>query len=70
MAARMAREASGEAKARGYRLREAEDVEFDDEDGLTELDETHQRSTAWWADEISGCPSSIEETVLVLLGKV
>lgn len=46
MAARVAREASGEAKARGYRQREAEDLEPDDEDGLGEPDITHQRSTA------------------------
>jgi hypothetical protein len=63
----MARAASGEAKARGYRLREAEELEPDDEEGLAEPDLTHQRSTAWWADPISGCPSTLEETVMVLL---
>lgn len=46
MAARMARKVSGEAKARGYRQRELEDLEPDDEDGLAEPDITHQRSTA------------------------
>lgn len=67
--ARLAREVSGEAKARGFRTKETEDIEPDDEDDLAEPDATHQRSTAWWADEISGCPSSIEETVLVMLGR-
>ena len=46
LAARVAREVFGEAKARGYRQREVEDLEPYDEDGLGEPDITHQRSTA------------------------
>ncbi|KAG5220575.1 RNA dependent RNA polymerase-domain-containing protein [Salix suchowensis] len=41
---------------------------MDDEDGLHQFDYAiQQRSTAWWADPISGCPSSLEETVMYLL---
>jgi RNA-dependent RNA polymerase len=68
MNARRAREAGGEARAKGYGEREGEDVEVDDEDDLQLLDNAAiQRSKAWWTDEISGCPSSLEETVMVLL---
>jgi RNA-dependent RNA polymerase len=65
--ARRAREAGGEARARGYGDREAEDVEGGDEDDLQLLNAAHQRSKAWWTDEISGCPSTLEDTVMVLL---
>jgi hypothetical protein len=41
MAARIAREISGE-----YKEREAEDLEPDDEDDFSDQDITHQRSTA------------------------
>jgi RNA-dependent RNA polymerase len=70
MMARRAREASGEARAKGYGERglDAEDVEADDEDDLQQLDTAlRQRSSAWWADQVSGCPSTLEETVMVLL---
>lgn len=68
MNARRAREAGGEARAKGYGEREAEDVEIEDEDDLEQQDNAlRQRSKAWWTDEISGCPSSLEETVMVLL---
>lgn len=66
MAARMAREAPGEARSKGYADRDNEDAESDDED---ELEQPHvsERSTAWWADQISGCPSSLDECVMLLL---
>ena len=41
--------------------------ELDDEDGFTQLDILEQKSAAWWADPVSGCPSSLEETVMSLL---
>ncbi|KAF4602055.1 hypothetical protein EYR40_005257 [Pleurotus pulmonarius] len=67
MAARLAREKRGEARLQGYSNGEV-DLEMDDEDGLHQFDYTiQQRSTAWWADPISGCPSSLEETVMYLL---
>ncbi|KAG6907743.1 hypothetical protein DXG01_007543 [Tephrocybe rancida] len=60
---RRAREAVGEARARGFASysSESDDADEDDEDM------GQARSTAWWADQTSGCPSSLEETVLVLL---
>jgi RNA-dependent RNA polymerase len=69
--ARRVREAAGEARARGLGDRLAEEVyndDDDDEEGLMTFDRAiDERSTAWWADQISGCPSSLEETVMVLL---
>lgn len=65
-AARLAREAPGEARVRGYGQREFEDPEADDDDPLDQ-DLKSSKSTAWWADQTSGCPSSLEETVMVLL---
>ncbi|KAG6899618.1 hypothetical protein C0993_008698, partial [Termitomyces sp. T159_Od127] len=62
---RRAREAVGEARARGLNSYSNEDDD-EDEDGM-KYDIGQERSKAWWADQISGCPSSLEETVLVLL---
>ncbi|GLB39244.1 putative RNA-dependent RNA polymerase [Lyophyllum shimeji] len=66
--ARRAREAAGEARVRGFgdRSNEEDDGEEDEDD--LEFDKTlEERSTAWWADQTSGQPSSLEETVMVLL---
>ena len=64
MAARIARESTWTARARGVQLYEqeddSEDEEADDADSLPQ-------STAWWGDDISGCPSSLEETVMSFL---
>ncbi|OAX44361.1 hypothetical protein K503DRAFT_846492 [Rhizopogon vinicolor AM-OR11-026] len=65
VAARLAREAGGEARSRGFSFKET-DIEDDDEDDLDAAID-NPRSIAWWGDEVSGCPSSLEETVMVLL---
>ncbi|KAL6305950.1 RNA dependent RNA polymerase-domain-containing protein, partial [Sparassis latifolia] len=65
IAQRLARMAVGTARARGYVFEDRE--QEDDEDGINGLDGMGIRSTAWWADPISGCPSTLEETVMVLL---
>jgi len=66
---RRAREAVGEARVRGFSNRspEEESLEDDDaeEDGFEIDDVPH--SVPWWTDQISGCPSTLEETVMVLL---
>ncbi|KAG2369444.1 RNA dependent RNA polymerase-domain-containing protein [Suillus spraguei] len=62
---RLAREAGGEARSRGFAVKD-DDIEDDDEDDLNAVIEI-PRSVAWWGDEISGCPSSLEETVMVML---
>ncbi|KAI0674419.1 RNA dependent RNA polymerase-domain-containing protein [Trametes maxima] len=68
MMARMTREAAGRARASGYVAEEYEDEDVDDEDGLKGLDKAlKEQSSAWWEDPISGQPSSLEETCLVLL---
>jgi len=64
MAARIARESSWTARARGVQLYEQED---DSEDEEADDTDSLPRSTAWWGDDISGCPSSIEETVMSFL---
>ena len=66
---RLVRESAGMARARGLTRYDVDDDDKEeDEDGLAELDELlKQQSTAWWADPTSGCPSTIPETVLVLL---
>jgi RNA-dependent RNA polymerase len=66
--ARKAREAVGEARFRGYKTRSQDELE-DDEDDIDEEEgfDSAQRSTAWWTDQISGCPSSLAETVIELL---
>jgi len=66
---RRTRECGGEARSRGYEKYETADdaeEEDDDEDGLRQMQDM-EKSTAWWRDEISGCPSTLEETVMVLL---
>ncbi|KAL4070840.1 RNA dependent RNA polymerase-domain-containing protein [Scleroderma citrinum] len=62
--ARMAREAAGEARMRGFSDKDMD--EDDDEDGLDGFQDSPQ-SVAWWTDEISGCPSSIGEVIVALL---
>ncbi|KAG1757697.1 RNA dependent RNA polymerase-domain-containing protein [Suillus lakei] len=62
---RLAREAGGEAQSRGFAVKDDE-IEDDDEDDLNAVIES-PRSVAWWGDEVSGCPSSLEETVMVML---
>jgi len=59
MAARIARESAWTAKARG--------VQLYDQDSSTEDDDSLSHSIAWWGDEISGCPSSLEETIMSFL---
>ncbi|KAG5653736.1 hypothetical protein H0H81_010993 [Sphagnurus paluster] len=67
---RKARAAAGESRARGFGERTAdEDDEEDseDDDGMKLEIKLEKRSAAWWTDQTSGCPSSLEETVMVLL---
>lgn len=68
---RRARGAAGEARVRGFgdrQMDEDDEDEDEDEERLEHFDKAlDQRSSAWWADQISGCPSSLEETVMVLL---
>lgn len=67
MSARRAREEPGLARARGYSERGSDEDDLD-EDDLNFSDTTEEeKSSAWWRDEISGCPSSLEETVMCLI---
>ncbi|RDX54626.1 hypothetical protein OH76DRAFT_1341007 [Lentinus brumalis] len=68
MSARLARESPGTARVAGHIAEDREEEEWDDEDGLTQLDRAiEDRSSAWWGDPISGQPSSLEETCMVML---
>lgn len=64
MSDRIARKSSWTAKASGIKPYTDQD-DANDDDELNNDDSPH--SMAWWGDEISGCPSSIEETVLAFL---
>ncbi|KZV72073.1 hypothetical protein PENSPDRAFT_650156 [Peniophora sp. CONT] len=68
LAARDARENPGTARVRGLRAYDREEEESDDEDDEEgDVSARHQRSTAWFPDEVSGCPSSLEETVMTFI---
>lgn len=60
MAARIARESAWTARACGVQLYDDHDDDFYDDDSPSQ-------SVAWWGDDISGCPSSLEETVMAFL---
>jgi RNA-dependent RNA polymerase len=64
MSGRISRKSSWTAKASGMRSHDQDDVNDDDDEPN---DDNSLHSTAWWGDEISGCPSSLEETVLAFL---
>ncbi|KZO93158.1 hypothetical protein CALVIDRAFT_566868 [Calocera viscosa TUFC12733] len=62
--ARMKRAAAGAARAQGLGVEDRDEhVLLDDE----EVDVTEDRSAPWWRDEISGCPSTIEESALSVI---
>ena len=71
LSGRRARESIGEARVRGYTNKSPDEIEleFNDDENDEDLDQkiTERRSTAWWTDYISGCPSSLEETIMVML---
>lgn len=65
MAARRAREEAGLARVKGYSDQDV-DEDPDDDEGF-DNSTSEKESVAWWADEVSGCPSSLEETVMYML---
>ncbi|KAJ7498829.1 RNA dependent RNA polymerase-domain-containing protein [Mycena latifolia] len=64
VSSRLARKDTVMARVKGYSDRDSGDIENDNEEEEANGEPT---STAWWVDEISGCPSSLEETVMYLL---
>lgn len=62
--ARRLRLAGGMARARGLTQLDPGEEDEGEEDMERESDE---RSAPWWPDYLSGCPSSLEETILYLL---
>ena len=72
MSARRAREEPGLARVKGYSYLEhgsdERDLEEDEDDDVNLFDSTEEeKSSAWWRDEISGCPASLEESVMCLI---
>ncbi|KAJ6515806.1 RNA dependent RNA polymerase-domain-containing protein [Mycena sanguinolenta] len=63
MSARLARQEAVLARLKGYSERDSGELEDDDE----EESKDQPLSAAWWVDQVSGCPSSLEETVMYLL---
>ncbi|KAG8910659.1 hypothetical protein FRC01_006208, partial [Tulasnella sp. 417] len=61
---RRTRLARGMARARGLTAKSWDEVEEVQDEADPEAD---QRSSAWWPDDVSGCPSSLAETCLVNL---
>jgi len=67
MRSRRAREEVALARVSGYTERDiTEEVQDEDEDTQMFEDVT-ERSVEWWPDEVSGCPSSLEETIMAFL---
>ncbi|KAJ7608107.1 RNA dependent RNA polymerase-domain-containing protein [Mycena polygramma] len=64
ISSRLARQDTILARVKGYSERgnEATDISTEEEEIPAQ-----SQSIAWWEDEISGCPSSLEETVMALL---
>lgn len=65
MSSRIARQSTWTARASGVKFHDDQD-DANDNDKLDD-DDLVLHSAAWWGDDISGCPSSIEETVLAFL---
>ena len=70
IAQRQARRAAGAARSKGFIFEDREELSDDDDD--YDEDDVQDRilndsSTAWCPDNVSGCPSTLEETVLSLL---
>ncbi|KAF7332082.1 RNA-dependent RNA polymerase [Mycena kentingensis (nom. inval.)] len=60
--ARLARKEAVLARLKGYSEKDADEDDDDDDEG-----EAQPQSKAWWVDQTSGCPSSLEETVMHLI---
>ncbi|KAJ6489328.1 RNA dependent RNA polymerase-domain-containing protein, partial [Mycena vitilis] len=62
MTSRLARQDTVMSRVRGYSERGSETT-WDNEDEIQE----EPQSIAWWSDQVSGCPSTLEETIMALL---
>jgi len=65
MSSRVARRSSWTARASG--IKSYDDQDDDNDDNEPNDNDSLLHSIAWWGDEISGLPSSLEETVLAFL---
>ncbi|KAI0646416.1 RNA dependent RNA polymerase-domain-containing protein [Trametes meyenii] len=65
---RLAREAPGRARSSGYVAEDYDAPDEDDEDEDRLGRALREQSSAWWPDPVSGLPSGLAETCMVLLG--
>ena len=67
---RRRRDMVGQQRFLGYGNKDYEDEDDNEDDTIKDKDDGEfdsQKSAAWWPDQSSGCPSSLEETVMYLL---
>ncbi|KAF5357710.1 hypothetical protein D9758_007515 [Tetrapyrgos nigripes] len=64
VSARRSRESVTDGRLKGFMDLKEDDMK-DDENA--DNDKTDQHSSAWWPDPVSGCPSSLAETVMTVL---
>ena len=67
---RRRRDMVGQQRFLGVGNRDYEDEDENEDETIKDKDDGEfdsQRSAAWWPDQSSGCPSSLEETVMYLL---
>ena len=67
---RRRREIVGQQRFLGHGNKDYEDEDDNEDETIKDKDDGEfdsQKSAAWWPDQSSGCPSSLEETVMYLL---
>lgn len=67
MSARRAREQIGLARVMGYSEKDTDNAEDDETGSSPAGPDDEERSIAFWVDEISGCPSTLEEIIMCML---
>lgn len=64
---RRAREEVALARVSGYTERDITGEVQDEDEDVQMLEDVTEHSVEWWPDEVSGCPSSLEETIMAFL---
>ena len=64
---RRAREEVALARVSGYTECDITEEVQDEDDDAQMLEDVTEHSVEWWPDEVSGCPSSLEETIISFL---
>ncbi|KXN89661.1 putative RNA-dependent RNA polymerase SHL2 [Leucoagaricus sp. SymC.cos] len=64
---RRAREDVALARVSGYTERDTTEEVNEDDEEAQEFEDAMERSVEWWPDDVSGCPSSLEETIMAFI---